>query len=127
MANDDDDLLDCFINLPVQQNVPFRMDFQTIAEAQLQDAALLEHNRTDPTKVKRQLKAPDTPVYTCAESIGGSWKIYLPTSLLQDAVKWYHLALGHIGTSRLLDTLKMHFYHPRLQHVCMACAQEVKM
>ncbi|KAG7356978.1 integrase core domain containing protein [Nitzschia inconspicua] len=43
--------------------------------------------------------------------------------MLQDTVRWYHLALGHCGISRLADTLRMHFYHPNLQKVC---EQEVK-
>jgi RNase H-like domain found in reverse transcriptase len=43
MAIDDDDLLDCFVHLPDDQGIPFRMmDYETIAEAQVQDAALLQ-------------------------------------------------------------------------------------
>jgi transposase InsO family protein len=46
------------------------------------------------------------------------WKIYIPSNLLTDVVRWYHLALGHIGISRLADTLRMHCFHPRLQQTC---------
>jgi hypothetical protein len=38
-------------------------------------------------------------------------------------VRWYHLALGQCGISRLADTLRMHFYYPRLQS---CCEEEVK-
>jgi hypothetical protein len=31
---DDDDLLDCFINLLESEKVPFELDYPTIAEAQ---------------------------------------------------------------------------------------------
>mmetsp|Transcript_24146 Transcript_24146/g.44899 ORF Transcript_24146/g.44899 Transcript_24146/m.44899 type:complete len:256 (+) Transcript_24146:851-1618(+) len=120
MAIDDDNLLDCFIHLPAQQGVPFQMDFKTISEAQLQDAALLQEAHANPQKLSQQLLAPNTQVYCYTAQPGGSWKIYLPTGLLKDAVKWYHLSLGHVGVSRLVDTLRMHFYHPRLKEVCMA-------
>ena len=62
-------------------------------------------------------------MYCHRSTPGGPWKIYLPTSLLSNAVRWYHLALGHCGISRLADTLRMYFFHPQLQH---ACESEVK-
>jgi transposase InsO family protein len=118
MAIDDDDLLDCFVHLPGQQNIPFQMDYQTIAEAQAQDTALLQHAEKEPTKVGQQLLAPNVHVYCYVPQPGASWKIYLPTSLLTDIVRWYHLALGHAGISRLVDTLRMHCFHPQLQQTC---------
>ncbi len=51
MAIDDDDLRDCFVHLPGRQNIPFRMDYQTIATAQEQDAALLQHMEREPTNI----------------------------------------------------------------------------
>jgi hypothetical protein len=68
MANDDDDLLDCFVHLPGQQNVPFQMDYQTIAAAQAQDAALLQHAQKEPTCVGQQLLAPNVQVYCYVSS-----------------------------------------------------------
>jgi hypothetical protein len=118
MVTDDPDLLDCFVHLPVQQEAPFQMDFQTIADGQVQDAALLQHAQSQPLRVQQRLLVPGTQVYCYVMTPGGPWKIYLPNNLIQDAVKWYHLALGHCGVSRLADTLRMHFHHPRLQFVC---------
>lgn len=112
---DDDDLTDCFVHLPAQQQVPFNMDYNTIAAAQAQDAELLQRAQRDPNRFARQLLAPNTEVYCYIPSPGAPWKIYLPASLLTDTIRWYHLALGHLGANRLLDTLKMHFYNPRLQ------------
>lgn len=40
MAIDDDDLLDCFVNLPHSENVPFVLKYDTIADAQSRDARL---------------------------------------------------------------------------------------
>jgi hypothetical protein len=120
MATDEDDLLDCFVHLPAQQDVPFQMDYHTIAQAQMQDAALLQQSQSQPLKVIQKLLAPNTSVYCYVPSPGAPWKIYLPTGLLNNIVRWYHLALGHVGISRLADTLRMHFFHPRLQQVCEA-------
>jgi len=80
MAIDDDNLLDCFIHLPAQQGVPFQMDFKTISEAQLQDAALLQEAHANPQKLSQQLLAPNTQVYCYTAQPGGSWKIYLDCS-----------------------------------------------
>ena len=43
-----------------------------------------------------------------------TWKIFLPTLLLNNAVQWYHLSLGHVGSARLRDTMSQHLYHPIL-------------
>jgi transposase InsO family protein len=118
MATDDDNLLDCFVHLPGQQNIPFRMDYQSIAAAQAQDAALIQHAQKDPTRIGQQLLAPNTQVYCYTSHPGEPWKIYLPTNQLTDIVRWYHLALGHVGISRLADTLRMHCFHPHLQQTC---------
>jgi transposase InsO family protein len=96
------------------------MDYKTIADAQQRDAVLIQQSQSQPQKVQRRLLAPDTQVYVYITTPGGPWKIYLPTELLQDTVRWYHLALGHCGISRLADTLRMHFYHPELQQTCEA-------
>jgi hypothetical protein len=40
---------------------------------------------------------------------------YLPTELLNSAVQWYHMALSHIRSSRLYDTMSLHFYHRNLK------------
>jgi hypothetical protein len=42
IVTDDYELLDCFVHLPDQHEVPFLMDSQKIAEAQAQDAVLLQ-------------------------------------------------------------------------------------
>ncbi|KAG7346017.1 reverse transcriptase RNA-dependent DNA polymerase [Nitzschia inconspicua] len=118
MVTDDPDLCDCFVHLPDQQDVPFQLDYKTIAEAQSRDAALQAEAQSQPMRIQKKLLAPGTEVFCHAQTIGGPWKIYLPTSLLRDTVRWYHLALGHCGISRLADTLRMHFHHPRLQQTC---------
>ncbi len=126
MAIDNDDLRDCFVHLPGQQNIPFRMDYQTtIATAQERDAALLlEHMEREPTTVVRRLLTPNVHVYCYTahpDAPDAPWKIYIPTNLLTDVVRWHHLA--HIGISRLADALRTHCFLPRLQQT--TCEHEV--
>jgi transposase InsO family protein len=118
IITDEPALLDCLVHLPEQQNVPFSMDFVTIAAAQNQDIDLAQQAQASPHKFQRRLLATDTEVMHYQATPNGTWKIYLPVSLLPNVVRWYHLALGHCGISRLLDTLRMHFHHPQLSHVC---------
>jgi hypothetical protein len=86
------------------------MDYANIAALQGQDAALVQQAQTNPHKVALHLMAPNVHIYRYQSQPGGQWKIYLPTGMLHDTVRWYHLALGHVGTARLADTLRMHFF-----------------
>jgi len=116
MAIDDDNLLDCFIHLHSNEDVPFVMDYQLISEKQVGDARLAKLRQDSPHKVANQLLAPDTTVACYMPSANAPWKIYLPDALLHDAIRWYHCALGHIGQNRLHDTMKIHLYHPDLRN-----------
>ena len=115
MAIDDPQLLDCFVHLPHDAGIPFVLGYDTIAAAQQRDADLLELAQQHPTTYVRQLLAPNTQVYCYIPAANAPWKIYLPDELLNAAVRWYHLSLGHSGMSRLHDTMKMHFYHKNLR------------
>jgi len=41
MATDDDDLLDCFIHLPLSEATPFVLDYKIIRTSQAGDARLV--------------------------------------------------------------------------------------
>ena len=47
-----------------------------------------------------------------------NWKIYLPDSLVDRTLRWYHLLLGNCGTTRLYETINARFYAPRLSQRC---------
>ena len=115
MAIDDPALLECFVNLPASENIEFKLDFGSIADAQTRDARLEQLRNDHHERFARQLLAPNTQVFCHIPTPGAPWKIYLPTELLDTAVRWYHLALGHLGQSRLVDTMSQHFYHPDLR------------
>ena len=116
MATDDDDLLDCFINLPATQGIPFVLDYNTIKQAQIGDARLQQLQNDQPGSFADQLLAPDLQVTCYIPAPGEPWKIYLPDELLETAIRWYHLALGHIGQNRLYDSMAIHLYHPDLKN-----------
>jgi transposase InsO family protein len=116
MAIDDDDLFDCFVHLPDQAGIPFVLDYETIADAQTRDAELQQLAQQEPTKYIRQLLAPNIHVWCYINEPNAPWKIFIPNELFEPAIRWYHLALGHIGSSRLWDTMKMHFYNRHLKN-----------
>ena len=128
MAIDDDDLLDCFVHLPASSGVPFVLDYATIAAAQGRDASLTQLALDKPQQYVRQLLAPETEVLCYIKEPNAPWKIVIPDELLRTAIQWYHLSLGHIGTTRLIDTLSMHFYNRNMRNLveeivstCDAC------
>jgi len=128
MAIDDSDLLDCFLHLPSSEGVPFVLDYRTIRNAQTGDARLQALRNNQPNAFVQQMLAPDVSVYCYIPGPNAPWKIYIPTTLLRDAVRWYHLSLGHIGQNRLFDTMNQHLYHPDMRTVvedivtkCDAC------
>jgi hypothetical protein len=116
MAIEDDDLLDCFVHLPDQAGVPFVLDYETAADAQTRDAELQQLAQREPTKFVRQMLAPNTHVWCCIKEPHVPWKIFLPNELLEPAARWCHLALGHVGGSRLGDTTTMHFCNRHLRN-----------
>ncbi len=104
IITDDPALLDCFVHLPDQQDIPFQMDYQTIAEAQVQDAALLQQAQAKPLQVQRRLLAPGIHVYCYIASPGGPWKIFLPTNLpYQFVAQCGALVSFSLGTLRHLQ------------------------
>jgi len=107
----DDDLAHCFAQLLEQAGIPFVLDLQTIAQAQERDANLMQLKARHPLQYVDQLLAPDVHVCCYEKQPQDPLRIYLPDELLVTAVRWYHLALSHIGSNRLYDTMSMHFFN----------------
>jgi hypothetical protein len=53
------------------------------------------------------------------------WRIAIPTVMVDDVIRWYHLVLGHPGIVRLYETISTHFVHPylkvRIEAVIKSC------
>ena len=110
-----DDLVHCFAHLPAQSGILFQLDFETIAQAQGRDAALNALKAQYPLKYVDHLLALNTNICCYSAKPEDSLRIYLPDELLENSIRWYHLALSHIGSNRLFDTMSMHFYNPKLK------------
>ena len=41
-------------------------------------------------------------------------RICIPSSILHDVIRWFHLILGHIRRTNLYRTIQQWFYHPKL-------------
>jgi hypothetical protein len=97
MAIDDPSLLDCFVHLPDQAGVPFVLTYENMANAQAQDAELLQFVANEPNKFVSQMLAPNISVYCYIRQPNEPWKIHLPTALLNSAVQWYHMAFSNVS------------------------------
>jgi hypothetical protein len=127
---DDNKLLECFLNLPDENDLPFTLDLQRIATGQQNNQALWQRCLTNPLRYPEQYFG-NTQVLTYLPTPNSEWKICIPTQQLQDLVNWYHKALSHCGLHRLLKTITMHIHHPNLRTTaeniprnCDACQRQ---
>jgi hypothetical protein len=97
-----------FNHLDVDAEHPFALDYQTIVTAQDHDPQLQQKLATRPKKYAR------IATICCIPEPSTSWKICLPTAMLHNTVRWYHMSLNHIDITRTHDTMSMHLYRPTL-------------
>jgi hypothetical protein len=57
---DNEDLIDLFVHLPLSENIPFVLDYQSIALAQTGDTQLQQLRNCTPAEFQQQLLAPNT-------------------------------------------------------------------
>jgi len=43
------------------------------------------------------------------------WRIAIPDSLLEQAIRWYHQVLNHPGMDRMKKTIAAYYWHPNLE------------
>ena len=92
------------------------LDHTTIANEQNQDAELEHLVQLCPNVFIHQMLVHDLFVRCYIPETNAPWKIYLPNQLLEPVIQWYHLALSHVGASRLYDTMSLHFYNAKLKN-----------
>ena len=81
----DDNLIDCFVHLPYTENIPYVLDYQTIATAQAGDAQLQLLQQRQPNKFQLQLLAPNTSVLVYLAEPNTEWR----GPQLMDRVDYY--------------------------------------
>jgi Integrase zinc binding domain len=116
----DNDLIDCFLHLPMSENIPFILKYANIAQAQPGDAQLQLLRAQKPNLYIRKLLAPNLSLWCYQKAQDQTWHIYLPQDMLERATNWYHRALSHVGRNRLLDTMSLTFYNPQLHKIVEA-------
>ena len=126
---EDPEILDCFLALENDEChfLPFEhegfnpLDLRTIQEEQKKDSEFntLKQKNPEQFKITRMGKDLDILVYVKpgldAET---QWRICLPKNMVKDAVKWFHLALGHPGYARTYDTMRSRYYSRHLSSEC---------
>ena len=128
---DDPELLDCLLSMDYEDS--FEESFLNLPYENVQENPLNLANMRD-----KQYECPDikrwkakhskhfitkeigtVPDLICYVKPGTnpdtSWRIVLPTSMVKNTIKWYHLVTGHPGTKRLELTLKHKYYYPELR------------
>ena len=132
----DDDIAECFMSNRTPESFlnvppgPNPLDYARIAERQGNDARLQQLHTNDPIRYpKRPFHSNDLIVFRPDPTLD-EWKIYLPTSILNETINWFHRVLLHVGTTRLHASIATHFFHPELKRriteivsTCRECQQ----
>ena len=110
----DDDMMDSFLNHPPLEAMPNPITMNVIQQHQNADQALRNRALHDPHVY---------PILTIDERLiichrwhqNEQWRIYLPDSLVDRVIVWYHLVLGHRGKGSMYQTISRRFYSPGLK------------
>ena len=73
MAIDEDELLECFLHLPVSSGIPFVLGYDTIVASQIGDARLNLLRQQKPAQFAEQLLAPNTSVVVYIPEPNAPW------------------------------------------------------
>ena len=111
---DDEEMLECFLNLPAQDEIPFALDLQQISQGQNNDPELLQRRMQHPMQYPKQ-QFGDIHILSFQPTPESRWKICIPTQQLENITNWFHTVLNRCGFQRLLKTLNTHMYHPKLR------------
>ena len=108
------------MNLPQLTEMPCPMTVNNIQQHQAGDAVLIQ---TALTQVQhypiRVINGRNLVCYRAnPNSPENNWKIYLPQSMVNDVIRWYHMLLGHGGNTRVYDTIRARFHAERLSVLC---------
>ncbi|KAG7336539.1 reverse transcriptase RNA-dependent DNA polymerase [Nitzschia inconspicua] len=89
----------------------FPLRFETIHNSQLQDAAVQQLRDQEGYGIEEFYRFQ----FVCKTDPQQDPRIVIPEALINDAIKWYHHVGGHVGSTRLYQTLSTHFYFKGLK------------
>jgi transposase InsO family protein len=118
--NDDCEVIECLLNLPSFQNTDNPLTMINIANHQQNDPWLAQTVIVDP--IHYPIKIINGITIVCYRNQfniqDNEWKIFIPQTMINQTIRWYHLLLGHPGSTRLYDTITARFHHPGLSTLC---------
>ena len=95
------------------------LNFEHIREQQQADTQLLALQAKYPQQYVNLSLDDSIDTIICYVKQGDNpntkWRIALPESMLEPAVKWFHQVLNHPGEKRLRETMQQRYYHPQLR------------
>ena len=103
-------LPECFLNAPPGENA---IQYQTISTHQQADQELQDLRTASPEKYPLE-RFGEYNLIVCQTNPENNWRIYIPASLVNQTINWFHQVLLHPGSSRLFATLKQHYYFPNM-------------
>ena len=112
----DEQMLECFLSYPdVTPDEPFVLDMDTIAQRQSEEGlhAIIKNDAEHLSLEIIGTGYPKLVVHRGYEKANP--RIYIPDSMLDSIVRFYHHVMVHPGTTRLLDSISEYWYHPRLR------------
>ena len=112
---DDDELLDCFLSLPVMSEPAENpLNYKHISNSQKTCADLAKAREKHPERYLDKMMEDNVKV-VChvkpGDDPGTQWKIALPTAMIEPTISWFHNVLGHPGTGRMRDFMTTRYYH----------------
>lgn len=115
---DSPEMLECLLNLPAPQTMRNPIEVRWMQQNQFEDQQLNERRQQHPQRfpVKEVMGVPLVHYRSDhLEDDQRQWKIAVPTSILSDLVLWFHKVLGHGGMTRVYDTIRSRYHHPKLK------------
>ena len=104
----------CYANFSAEQHNP--TSFNYIQQYQLEDFTLLTIRDQNPGNfpITRFGNVP-LIFYIHENTTTNNSRICIPTATLEDLIQWYHIVLGHAIKTRVYNTLRKTYHHPRLK------------
>ena len=118
--NEDNEFMEYMLNLITINFDSNPLSMQNISNHQLACQHLMELARNHPVKFPIK-EINGVPIVTIrgtnpAEPI--QWKIYIPETLIQPMLKWFHETLEHCSNNRIYQTVSERFYRDQLYTNC---------
>ena len=111
----------CF--LPFEHEGFNHLDLESIKEEQQEDAELQALAEKQPNEYFPMLMGGNLNILVYVKpglDKQTQWKVCLPQTMVKDAVKWYHVALGHPGSARTRATMQSRYHSRHIGKECKA-------